>query len=307
MYPKITHLSNPAKHLQGETIFAVLGLIILSFAAYLNTLSNTFVFDDVYVISGNYFIRDWKNFWGLFTSKYFAASGELSYRPVVTLSYFVDYSLWHLNPLGYHLTNIVLHTLNSTILFFLVQRMVRNMPLAFLASLFFICHPVLSEAVNAISYREDLLAATFFITAFTLYVKLPASNEFMYRNLSPLGTGMHHGVYPEQKQDSSASPQNDKRRRVQHDSVYHSERSEESNFYLYPLSLLSYLFALFSKEMAITLPLLIFFFDYLIASRHTLTYRILRFYPGYILVTIFYLLVRFRWFHNPDKNAIYDK
>ena len=91
---------------------------------------------------------------------------------------------------------------------------------------------------------------------------------------------------------------------VQHDSVCHSERSEESNFYLYPLSLLSYLFALFSKEMAITLPLLIFFFDYLIASRHTLTYRILRFYPGYILVTIFYLLVRFRWFHNPVESGV---
>jgi len=304
MHPKITHLSNPTRHLQGEAVFAMLGLMILSFAAYLNALSNTFVFDDVYVISGNYFIRDWQNIFGLFTSKYFAASGELSYRPVVTLSYFVDYSLWHLNPMGYHLTNVVLHTLNSALLFFLVQRMVRNMPLAFLASLFFICHPVLSEAINAVSYREDLLAAAFFITAFTLYVKLLASNEFMYRNLSPLGTGMHHGVYPEQKQDSSASPQNDKRRRVQHDSVYHSERSEESNFYLYPLSLLSYLFALFSKEMAITLPLLIFFFDYLIGSCRTFTNRILRFYPGYILVTIFYLLVRFRWFHNPVESGV---
>ena len=304
MYPKITHLGNQQKRLQGETIFVVLGLMILSFAAYLNVLSNTFVFDDVYVISGNYFIRDWQNIFGLFTSKYFAASGELSYRPVVTLSYFVDYSLWHLNPMGYHLTNVVLHTLNSALLFFLVQRMVRNMPLAFLASLFFICHPVLSEAINAVSYREDLLAAAFFITAFTLYVKLLASNEFMYRNLSPLGTGMHHGVYPEQKQDSSASPQNNKRRRVQHDSVCHSERSEESNFYLYPLSLLSYLFALFSKEMAITLPLLIFFFDYLIGSCRTFTNRILRFYPGYILVTIFYLLARFRWFHNPVESGV---
>ena len=133
MYPKPMHLSNPTRHLQGEAIFAVLGVIILSFAAYLDTLFNTFVFDDVCVISGNYFIRDLKNFWGLFTSKYFAASGELSYRPVVTLSYFVDYSLWHLNPLGYHLTNIVLHTLNSALLFFLVQRMVRNTPTAFLA------------------------------------------------------------------------------------------------------------------------------------------------------------------------------
>ena len=371
MYPKPMHFSNPTKHLRGEAVFAVLGLIILSFAAYLNALSNTFVFDDIYVISGNYFIRDWQNIFGLFTSKYFAASGELSYRPVVTLSYFVDYSLWHLNPMGYHLTNIILHTLNSTILFFLVQRMVRNTPLAFLASLFFACHPVLSEAVNAISYREDLLAATFFITAFILYIKLLASNKFMYR------TEMLHSV--------------------QHDSVCHSERNEESKFYLYPLSLLSYLFALFSKEMAITLPFLIFFFDYIalhrrnqidhpsipsfarrgqrggkikslprpfargdtggwkrifsqksmnifhpplippipstslrtgkggkvpsplvgeglgegcfrvntiIGSRHTLAYRILRFYLGYILVTIFYLLVRFWWFHNPVESGV---
>src|SRR3989337_227510 len=112
MYPKITHLGNQQKRLQGETIFVVLSLMILSFAAYLNALSNTFVFDDVCVISGNYFIRDLKNFWGLFTSKYFAASGELSYRPVVTLSYFVDYSRWLLNPPGYHLTNIILLVLN---------------------------------------------------------------------------------------------------------------------------------------------------------------------------------------------------
>src|SRR3989304_1516869 len=252
MYPKITHPSNPTRHLQGEAVFAMLGLIILSFAAYLNALSNTFVFDDVYVISGNYFIRDWKNFWGLFTSKYFAASGELSSRPVVTLSYFVDYSLWHLNPMGYHLTNIVLHTLNSALLFFLVQLMVKNTPVAFLASLFFICHPVLSEAVNAVSYREDILAATFFITAFLLYVKVLNLNKF----------------------------------------------------YLYPLSLLSYLFALFSKEMAITLPLFIFFFDYIIGSCRTFTNRILRFYLGYILVTIFYLLVRFWWFYNPVESGV---
>ena len=42
----------------------------------------------------------------------------------------------------------------------------------------------------------------------------------------------------------------------------------------------------------------------IIGIRHTLTYRILRFYPGYILVTIFYLLVRFRWFHNPVESGV---
>ena len=42
----------------------------------------------------------------------------------------------------------------------------------------------------------------------------------------------------------------------------------------------------------------------IVASRHTLTYCILRFYLGYILVTIFYLLVRFLWFHNPVESGV---
>ncbi|MDQ1274196.1 MAG: hypothetical protein QG591_2826 [Planctomycetota bacterium] len=49
----------------------------------------------------------------IFTSYYFTAAGELSYRPLVTLTYFIDYTLWHLNPLGYHLTNLLLHCLNA--------------------------------------------------------------------------------------------------------------------------------------------------------------------------------------------------
>ncbi len=256
----------------GKSTCAVLLLVILSAVTYLNVLSNAFVFDDVYVISGNYFIRDWKNFWGLFTHRYFAASGELSYRPVVTLSYFIDYSLWRLNPLGYHLANVALHTLNAALLFFFVRRMAGNTPVACLSSAFFVCHPVLSEAVNAVSYREDLLAATFFITALMLYVRTQSLNKF----------------------------------------------------YLYPLSLLSYLLALFSKEMAITLPLLIVLFDGIIlrggsqggadagcfrvnaatGSGRSFTKRIVRFYPGYVLVTVFYLLVRFWWLHNPAESGV---
>ena len=42
----------------------------------------------------------------------------------------------------------------------------------------------------------------------------------------------------------------------------------------------------------------------IIGSRHTLAYRILRFYLGYILVTIFYLLVRFWWFRNPVESGV---
>src|SRR3990172_4407065 len=84
-------------------------IIFISVLLYLNTLSNTFVYDDAYVISENYFIKSWGNLPKLFTKDYLPFPGELSYRPIVTLTYFFDYAIWRLNPLGYHLTNVILH------------------------------------------------------------------------------------------------------------------------------------------------------------------------------------------------------
>ncbi len=252
IHTRISSLNNTTNYKQNKLIYAVITLVILSFATYLNTLSNTFVFDDIYTISENYFIRDWGNISDLFTSKYFTLSGELSYRPVVTLSYFIDYSLWGLNPHGYHLTNVLFHTLNGVLLFLFIQHITKgNTLIPFLTSLIFVCHPVLSETINAISYREDLMAAGFFLIAFILYIKLQPGKS-----------------------------------------------------YFYPLSLLSYSFALFSKEMAISLPLLLFFYDHIMGNRYAVITRILRFYTGYALITIFYLFMRFRWFHNPVESSV---
>src|SRR3990167_5471853 len=98
----------------------VLVVVCLSQFVYLNSLSNQFVYDDEFTIVTNYFIKTWNNLPSLFNKDYFKFSGELSYRPVVTLSYFIDYTLWELNPFGFHLTNTLLHALNSVLLFFLL-------------------------------------------------------------------------------------------------------------------------------------------------------------------------------------------
>ena len=71
---------------------------LISFLAYLNILHHQFVFDDFRIIVNNPFIKDWKHFPALFSHDYFKISGELSYRPLVTLSYFTDYAIWGLNP-----------------------------------------------------------------------------------------------------------------------------------------------------------------------------------------------------------------
>ncbi len=171
-------------------------ILIISIAIYSNTLKNGFVYDDRFTIVDNLFIKNWNNLPELFSKTYFSRSGEETYRPIVTLSYFVDYSLWGLKPFGYHLTNLLLHSAN-VVLVYLFALLLLNNPLsptllrgsniththtytrwiAFFTALLFSIHPIQSEAVNAISFREDLLVVFFLTAAFILYIKLKEESE----------------------------------------------------------------------------------------------------------------------------------
>lgn len=227
----------------------------ISFLVYLNTLRHQFVFDDFRVIVNNPFIKDWKYFPTLFTSDYFRISGELSYRPLVTLSYFIDYTLWHLNPLGFHLTNLLIHTLNIFLVYSFVFKITKDLKLAGISSLFFGVHPILTETVNSVGFREDLLCATFFLLTLFFYAKLSTSN---YKNTC------------------------------------------------YTIALLSYAFSLLSKEMAISLPLIIFVLDLLFPlSKIRFKTRILRCYLGFLLISGTYILLRLVFLRNTIEHVTY--
>jgi len=164
------------------TLFSLIA--VLPVLIYLNSLGNTFVYDDYLTITNNYFIREWRYLSAFFNQKYFAISNELTYRPVVTFSYFVDYAIWQLRPWGYHLTNLIIHTLNVYLVYFTAYHLFKNRITAFISCLLFSIHPIFSEAVNAVSYREDLLSATFLLAAFILFVKYsqnPNGRSFIIR------------------------------------------------------------------------------------------------------------------------------
>ena len=251
-------------------------IIFVSVLLYINSLSNTFVYDDVYIITENYLIKSLGNLAKLFQKDYLLLSGELSYRPIVTLSYFIDYAIWQLNPLGYHLTNIILHTVNVFLFYCLIKSISKKRIVSILATLLFISHPILTETVNAVCYREDILASIFFLLAFICFLKIRV--PFSEKGNSLQQTNTRFIPY-------------------------------------YTLSCISYCLALFSKEMAITLPILLILFDLLHARRNknktlptpsqlTRLTRWILFYGGYIVVTGFYLSIRFIAFKNTFKTII---
>lgn len=247
-----------------------LAIALLAFSIYSNSLSNGFVYDDAWVVSQNNFIKNLKFFPSIFRSEYFSLSGELSYRPLVTMSYFLDYLLWAQNPKMFHLTNVVLHALTSASLYVLIVLLFGRAREAALAAAIFAVHPLNSEAVNAVGFREDLLAALFFVLSLALYVKSSASQKM------PLLCG--------------GAP------------------SARLKYIIWRInSIFAFALAIFSKETAIVLPALLLTFDLFIKSpeskMRTRGNLISRYY-GYAALISFYLLLRFYLLRDPRELAL---
>lgn len=171
----------------GRSIGAghVLVVFVLSVLGYVGGLGNGFVWDDHSLIVENDSVKSWSALSDNLTSDffYFGRSPLLGqkrgyYRPVVTVSYMVDYSFWGLDPRGYHLRNIALHAAATLLLLLVFGRIFPGRPSsAALAAAFFAAHPIHTESVSWISGRTDLLAGLFFFAAFYCYLRARAPGE----------------------------------------------------------------------------------------------------------------------------------
>jgi hypothetical protein len=174
-----------------KAIFLLSVICLLTFG---HALFNGFVGDDRSFLVENDFYRDWSNVRYLFSREYITdaddvfnrapralVTGSVAYRPVLSLTYFVDYALWGLNPMGYHLHNVVLHLVNSFWVYgciFLLSSSVfgkgraLSCRIAMLSAVIFCVHPLKVEPVCSIGYRADLLACFFVLTSFLLVLRM---------------------------------------------------------------------------------------------------------------------------------------
>ncbi len=92
------------------------------------------------------------------------------WHPLTWLSLMLDDQLYGLNPGGFHITNLILHILSTLLLFWLLNRMTKEIwKSAFVAALFAI-HPLHVESVTWIAERKDVLSAFFWMLTLGLYV-----------------------------------------------------------------------------------------------------------------------------------------
>lgn len=167
-------------------------IVLLSVGAYWNTAGNDFVWDDRILIVENDSIKHWNELGANFASDFFhfgrspLLQGKQGYyRPLVTLSYMADYAVWKLNPLGYHLTNLLFHILNGLLVLWVAVRLLGNdKPVPLLTAALFAVHPIHTESVTWISGRTDPMAATFFLASVYSYLRASSAGALGGERLS---------------------------------------------------------------------------------------------------------------------------
>lgn len=152
-------------------------VIVLAVAAYLPTFTGDFILDDQFLVKENPYIMKLQSI-----SSYFAQEDGIYdekdlgmyhtgyYRPLINITYFLDYKIWGMKAFGFRVTNLILHLLSCLIIFKLIDHFIGDRKAALWCVALFSIHPVNTEAVSCIVARNNILVTLFSLTSLYFYI-----------------------------------------------------------------------------------------------------------------------------------------
>jgi len=153
---------------RAERILAIL-LVVLTFAAYWRVLGNGFVnFDDPDYIVDNHNIRHGINVRSIGWA--FKTTLGSNWHPVTWLSHMLDYKIFGLRAWGHHFTSLLLHIINTFLLFIVLRRVTGAAFKSFVVAGLFGVHPLHVESVAWGAERKDVLSTLFWMLTMLAYV-----------------------------------------------------------------------------------------------------------------------------------------
>ena len=171
-------------------LFSVLAgvalIVVAAFVVYLPSLNGGFIFDDEALVINNSIINASDGLYRIwFTTE------PYEYYPVAYSMSWCELRLWGMNPTGYHVTNFILHVIESLLIWIILRKLF--IPGAFLAAFIFAVHPVNVESVAWIAQWRNTRAMLFFLLSILCYLKMEALPSFLqnslYQKTSPLTPG----------------------------------------------------------------------------------------------------------------------
>ena len=155
----------PTQARKWKAVWLGVFLAALVLIAYLPALRGGFSWDDDAYVTNNLTLRSvlgLSQIWGQPTA-------TPQYYPLVFTSFWLEYHLWGLNPLGYHVVNVLLHTLAAILLWRVLVRL--QLAGAWLAAGIFALHPVAVESVAWVTERKNVLSGVFYFAAALAYLR----------------------------------------------------------------------------------------------------------------------------------------
>jgi tetratricopeptide (TPR) repeat protein len=156
--------SNPVAR-PRETAGAVV-LLLLVGLAYLPVVRAGWVWDDDAYVTSNLSLRSaegLRRIWFEPTSRLMPPQ----YYPLTHTVLWLEYRLWGLDAVGYHVLNVVLHALTALLLWRLLASL--GVPGAWVAAAAWAVHPVMVESVAWVSELKNVLSGTFYVAAALAY------------------------------------------------------------------------------------------------------------------------------------------
>jgi protein O-mannosyl-transferase len=166
-------------------IYLFFALLTLGLAvSYSNGFGIGFYFDDTYGIANNPAIRSLRNIPCFFVDPHaiWTETTQVDLRPVLLITYAVNYAISGVQPWSYHVLNLILHFIASAVVFIIVRDHIwwpasergpdgaARIPAA-AAALFFALAPLNSQPVNYIWARSALLCVTLYLGAFLAFLR----------------------------------------------------------------------------------------------------------------------------------------
>lgn len=152
-------------------IFAFLIFAVVIFSLYGKSLFFDWQYldDDILILDKQDYLT-FSNIKNIFTDSFFNVPGDIGYRPLLNVSFLIDRTFYGTNPIGYHITNILIFLL-TIFSIYLLYSYKNNKTRSLLFSLIISIHPMLCAIVSRVVDRSDSILTLFSVLSFYFLLK----------------------------------------------------------------------------------------------------------------------------------------
>jgi len=182
-----------AKYIQHNIRHSIVGIsiVILAFVLYYPTLGVGFLSDDWHALS---IARDTENIFHFFTTNIIGERGGSSYGPIWNMAMYVQYHLFGLHAIGYHIVSMMLLAMSTFVVYLFARRIFHHDLIAYGTALIFVTLPSHVEAVAWIAGQPHLIATVGYILALYWYTVFSSGKKIRYFFLALMSLAVSLGT-----------------------------------------------------------------------------------------------------------------